>query len=94
MVDRSAPDPQRRRFGGITLARVLGNAALLSFASLMVISVASGRIAAGLVWGGALLVFLAAALERQPAVRTPAIDRIAALRWCGLALALAGVALS
>ena len=94
MVERSDPGAQRRRFGRITLARVFSNAALLAFASLLVISLASGHIASALLWAGALFVFLASAFDRQPVgVRRPSIDRVDTLRWCGLALALAGAAL-
>lgn len=94
MVERSDPGAQRRRLSRITFARVFGNAALLAFASLLVMSVASGHIAAGLLWGGALLVFLASALDRRPiSMRRPSIERVDTLRWCGLALALAGAAL-
>jgi hypothetical protein len=94
MVERSDPGTQRRRFSRLTPARVFGNAALLAFASLLVISLASGHIAGGLLWAGALLVFLASAFDRQPmAIRTPSIDRVDTLRWCGLALTLAGAAL-
>lgn len=94
-LDRSA----RRRLGVGRPAvwRVLGNASLLAFASLCVISLATGRFAAGLLWAGALLVFFAPALDR-PAVegrpRTGWMARRAdGLRWCGLALAAAGAAL-
>jgi hypothetical protein len=94
-VDRPASGP--RRIARSAVGRVLGNAALLAFASLAVISIASGRVAAGLVWAGALLVFFAPALDRLAAERLGASVGLArhanGLRWCGLALAAAGAAL-
>ena len=76
--------------------RVLFNAALLTFASLLVISVVAGRAGASLLWAGALLVFLAPALDRLAKDRTIGIDALARhadrLRWAGLALAAAGAA--
>jgi hypothetical protein len=83
--------------GRPAVLRVFGNAGLLAFASLCVISLISGNIGSALLWGGALLVFFAPALD-QTAVsdlsRTGWLARQAdALRWCGLALAAAGAAL-
>jgi hypothetical protein len=85
------------RPGGSALLRILRNASLLAFASLLVISLASGRLAAGLLWAGALLVFLAPALDRQVGTDggtgPPWARPAEALRWAGLALAVAGAAL-
>jgi hypothetical protein len=73
--------------------RVLANAGLLAFASLCVISLTAGRVDAALLWGGALLVVFAPALDRVALRRGWLTDRIDTLRWCGLALAVAGAAL-
>jgi hypothetical protein len=85
------PGPRARRS---VLARIFGNASLLAFASLLVISIAIGRIGSGLLWAGALLVFFASALERR-SVPDPSLPagRADTMRWCGLALALAGAAI-
>ena len=96
MADSIDPRAHRsRRPGRSAVLRVLGNASLLAFASFLVISLAQGHLAAGLLWAGALLVFFAPALDwRNPAdTDAPTGRRRAdALRWCGLALAVAGAA--
>lgn len=93
-TDRSARRPPR--FGRSALLRVLGNAGLLVFASLCVISLVAGQFAAAMLWGGALLVFFAPALDRlAPAGGAPSsrfARRANGMRWFGLALALAGAA--
>jgi hypothetical protein len=85
------------RSGGSAVLRILRNASLLAFASLLVISLASGRLAAGLLWAGAMLVFLAPALDRKVETEggtgAPRARTAEALRWGGLALAVAGAAL-
>jgi len=87
------PPPERNS----AVVRVLANASLLAFASFAVISIVSGRIAAALLWTGALLVFFAPALDRAARpdlMRTGWLARRAdGLRWSGLALAAAGAAL-
>jgi hypothetical protein len=96
MAEPLDPADRPSRLGRTTVARVLGNAALLTFATLLVVSVATGRFAASLLWGGALLVFFAPALDRPQPTSTPPSARARygdALRWCGLALAAAGAAL-
>jgi hypothetical protein len=94
-VDPTAKRPPR--VGRSAVWRVLGNACLLVFASLAVISVATGRIAAAMLWAGALLVFFAPALDRLAADGVRAsrwfAHRANGLRWCGLALAASGAAL-
>ena len=96
MADSIDPRVHRsRRPGRSAVLRVLGNASLLAFASFLVISLAEGHLAAGLLWAGALLVFFAPALDRRNPADTDAttgMRRADALRWCGLALALAGAA--
>ena len=91
---QSATQPPLRRSA---VLRVLANASLLAFASLCVISLATGRWAAVLLWGGALLVFFAPALDGRAAGASRLVDALARsadlLRWCGLALAAAGAAL-
>ena len=82
--------------------RVLENAGILTFASLLVMSVALGRYAGALVWCGALIVFFTHTWERrsQRASELPTAPGGMALRprhydtlrWLGLTLALAGVA--
>lgn len=83
------------------LRRVLENAGILIFASLLVMSVALGRYTGALVWGGALLVFFAHAWEgraQPPAARAGAAEaavpvrarRFDVLRWLGVTLALSG----
>lgn len=93
-TDRTARRPPR--FGRPAL-RVLGNAGLLVFASLCVISLVARQFEAALLWGGALLVFFAPAFDRLvPPGGAPAsrfARRADALRWCGLAFAAAGAAL-
>ncbi|HJW53167.1 MAG TPA: hypothetical protein VJ501_14235 [Burkholderiaceae bacterium] len=91
----------RRRPPVEALGRVLENAALLAFASLLVMSVMAGRYAGALLWSGALIVFFTHAwesrslpldtAERLPlqASRSQRYDRV---RWIGLALAVVGAA--
>ena len=91
--------PQRPlRVGRSALLRVLGNAGLLVFASLCVISLVARQFAAALLWGGALLVFFAPALDRLVPPGAEPSSRFARradrLRWCGLALAVAGAGLT
>lgn len=85
------------------LRRVLENAVILIFASLLVMSVAMARYDGALLWGGALMVFFAHAWESRsrrrphdsPAVSSPApppARRYDTLRWVGLILACAGAA--
>jgi hypothetical protein len=96
MADSIDPRAHRsRRPGRSAVLRVLGNASLLAFASFLVISLAEGHLAAGLLWAGALLVFFAPALDRQDPAGSNGSNgmrRADALRWCGLALAAAGAA--
>ena len=96
MADSIDPRAHRsRRPGRSAVLRVLGNASLLAFASLLVISLAAGHLAAGLLWAGALLVFFAPALDWRNATDpegATGLRRGDALRWCGLALAIAGAA--
>jgi len=83
-----------------TLRRVLENAGLLIFASLLVMSLVLGRYTGALVWCGALLVFFAHAWEgrSQPteldrstaAGAVPTHARFNLLRWIGVVLALTG----
>jgi hypothetical protein len=90
-ASRAAPRAPRR-----ALARIFANASLLVFASLAVMTLVSGRLAAALLWAGALMVFFVHALE----LRQGALDRAAgarapwieAVRWAGLACALSGAA--
>jgi hypothetical protein len=81
--------------------RVLENACILTFASLLVMSVALGRYAGALVWCGALIVFFTHTWERRAHRASESATapggmalrrRYDTLRWLGLALALAGVA--
>jgi hypothetical protein len=85
------------------LRRVLENAVILIFASLLVMSVAMARYDGALLWGGALMVFFAHACEgrarRGPqdaaavsSPTTPPARRYDTLRWVGLILACAGAA--
>ncbi len=93
-VHRTARRPPTFR---AALLRVLANASLLAFASLAVISLATGRWSGVLLWGGALLVFFAPALERSvdddSRLGRLLARRADGLRWCGLAFAAAGAAL-
>ena len=94
---------RRYRAPSQVLRHLLENAALLTFASLMAMSVISGRLGGALLWSGALTVFFVHAcetrlqpldlIERIPrqAVRAHRYD---ALRWVGLVLALVGAALA
>jgi hypothetical protein len=97
MTERTDPGDPRPRARRSALARIFGNASLLAFASLLVISIAIGRIGSGLLWAGALLVFFAPALDRLAADGVRAsrwfAHRANGLRWCGLALAASGAAL-
>jgi len=90
-------------FAAHALRRVLENASILTFASLLVMSLALGRYTGALVWTGALLVFFAQAWEARAPLRSddesPAPDARRAsprhfdvLRWLGVMLALGGVA--
>lgn len=82
------------------LRRALENAGILSFASLLVMSVVLERYTGALVWCGALLVFFAHAWEGSALARLDAAAegspaaarrrRCDALRGVGVALALAG----
>jgi hypothetical protein len=82
------------------LRRAFENAGILSFASLLVMSVALGRYTGALVWCGALLVFFVHAwegsvMQRHDAAADAALAaarrrRFDALRGAGVALALAG----
>jgi hypothetical protein len=95
----------RTREPGWVVRRVLENAGLLIFASLLVMSVGLGRYTGALVWCGALLVFFAHAwearvsrrLEELPVGAASAAPRprhFNALRWVGIALALGGAGLT
>ena len=68
-VDRTARRPERERRSAVM--RVFANASLLAFASLCVISLATARFGAALLWGGALLVFFAPALDRTGVANGP-----------------------
>lgn len=91
--------PTRSRYA---VRRVLENAGILTFASLLVMSAALGRYAVALVWCGALIVFFTHTWEDRShrACKPPAAPGGASLRprhydtlrWLGLALSLAGVA--
>ena len=88
---------------GEAVRRVLENAGILIFASLLVMSIALGRYTGALVWCGALMVFFAHAWEGR-ASRHCATDVAPqgpegarpryydALRWLGVALSLLGAA--
>lgn len=95
----------RRREPGWVVRRVLENAGILIFASLLVMSVGFGRYTGALVWCGALLVFFAHAWEARALKRieelpvgavtvAPRPRHFDALRWLGIALALGGAALA
>jgi hypothetical protein len=92
----------RARDPGDAVRRVLENAGILIFASLLVMSIALGRYTGALVWCGALMVFFAHAWEGR-ASRRSATDvapqaegarplHYDALRWVGVALSLLGAA--
>jgi len=91
----------RRRPPVEALGRVLENAALLAFASLLVMSVVAGRYASALLWSGALIVFFAHAWESR-SLPLDAAERLTpqasrsqrydTVRWIGLALAVVGAA--
>jgi hypothetical protein len=93
---------RRTREPGQAVRRVLENAGILIFASLLVMSMALGRYSGALVWCGALLVFFTHTWESRsqrpnadPAVLAGTALRrrhYDALRWLGLALSLTGVA--
>ena len=93
----SGPTPPR-----YAVRRVLENAGILTFASLLVMSVTLGRYSVALVWCGALIVFFThtwesrshRANEPPPSSGGMALRRrhYDTLRWLGLALSLAGVA--
>lgn len=82
--------------------RVLENAGILTFASLLVMSTALGRYAVALVWCGALIVFFTHTWEGRShrVIEPPTAPggmnlrprHYDTLRWLGLALSLAGVA--
>lgn len=95
----------RTREPGWVVRRILENAGLLIFASLLVMSVGFERYSGALVWCGALLVFFAHAWEARVSRRL--VEESAgsgsdarrprhfdALRWAGIALALGGAALA
>jgi hypothetical protein len=92
----------RTREPGEAVRRVLENAGILIFASLLVMSVALGRYSGALVWCGALIVFFvhtwesrSQRLHHDPSVLADAALRSRhydALRWLGLALSLTGAA--
>lgn len=95
----------RPREAGWALRRVLENAGILIFASLLVMSIALGRYSGALVWCGALAVFFAHAWEARSRRRLNALSAVPTveatqprhfdtLRWIGLALALCGAALA
>lgn len=94
----------RVRSSTVALRRVLENAVILIFASLLVMSIALERYPGALVWCGALLVFFVHAWEgrvtptsgRAP-MASAGLGRALArhfslLRWIGLLLSAAGAA--
>ena len=92
----------RAREPGDAVRRVLENAGILIFASLLVMSIALGRYTGALLWCGALMVVFAHAWEGR-ASRHSAIDvapqeegarprHYDALRWVGVLLSLLGAA--
>ena len=93
----------RAREPSDAVRRVLENAGILIFASLMVMSIALGRYTGALVWCGALMVFFAHAWEGR-ASRQGTADiaprptegarprHYDTLRWVGVALSLLGAA--
>jgi len=92
---------RRTRLPSEALRRILENAALLAFTSLLVMSVVLGRYAGALLWGGALTVFFVHAWEGRSHVFDAAdglprqllrARRYDSLRWLGLALAFVGAA--
>ena len=93
----------RAREPGEAVRRVLENAGILIFASLLVMSIALGRYTGALVWCGALMVFFAHAWEGRASRRSetdvaPQAPEGArprhydALRWVGVTLSLLGAA--
>jgi hypothetical protein len=92
----------RAREPGDAVRRVLENAGILIFASLLVMSIALGRYTGALVWCGALMVFFAHAWEGRASRRSATgVEPQAvgtrprhydALRWVGVALSLLGAA--
>jgi hypothetical protein len=84
---------------GTLLRRAFENAGILACAGLLAMSLALGRAGGALLWGGALMVFLAHAWQARRALPTDATTgagaerRCALLRWAGLLLAVAGAAL-
>ena len=90
----------RVRSSTIALRRVLENSSLLTFASLLVVSVAMQRYSGALVWAGALLVFFAHACDGRVVPPVPGrppktfARRMDALRAVGLVICAIGVALS
>ena len=92
----------RAREPGDAVRRVLENAGILIFASLLVMSIAMGRYTGALVWCGALMVFFAHAWEGRASRRNAADAapqaqgarprQFDALRWVGVALSLLGAA--
>ena len=87
---------------GFAVRRILENAGILIFASLLVMSVALGRYSGALVWCGALIVFFAHTWEGRAHRQQNDPSAIAGtalrprhydtLRWLGLALSLTGAA--
>jgi hypothetical protein len=94
----------RAREPSDAVRRVLENAGILIFASLLVMSIALGRYTGALVWCGALMVFFAQAWEGRasrhgtteialpPAPGGARPRHYDALRWVGVALSLLGAA--
>jgi hypothetical protein len=93
----------RTREPAEALRRVIENAVLLIFASLLVMSVALGRFADGLLWCGALMVCFAHSCDGRERRRlqgddqagraqSPRTRRYDVVRWVGLALAFIGAA--
>ena len=92
----------RAREPGDAVRRVLENAGILIFASLLVMSIALGRYTGALVWCGALMVFFAhawegrasrrSANEAEPQAVGARPRHYDALRWVGVVLSLLGAA--
>jgi hypothetical protein len=95
-VERHAMTGQAEKSGS-RVWRVLENAGILTFASLLAMSLLMQRYAVALVWFGALLVFFAQAWEarlRPPAdfrLLTPLGDLLGWLRRIGIGVSLIGV---